>query len=69
MPGVQNLTGEALDQQLRHVADQLGEKFKDRATLSEIAQIVNEEAGRFRTARVTQYIPVLVQHAVQERFQ
>jgi hypothetical protein len=68
MPGVQELTPQALDDQLHRVADQMGRKFGDRAEGGEVESAVYEEAARFRTARVKQYIPVLVQHAVQERF-
>jgi CRISPR/Cas system-associated exonuclease Cas4 (RecB family) len=65
---VQELTSKALDDQLHRVADQLGRKYHDRAESSEVESAVYEEAAHFRDARVKQYIPVLVQHAVQERF-
>jgi CRISPR/Cas system-associated exonuclease Cas4 (RecB family) len=68
MPGVQELTPEALDVHLHRVSDQLQRKFNDRADEREIESAVFEEAQQFRDARVTQFIPVLVQHAVQERF-
>ncbi|MDQ1464931.1 MAG: hypothetical protein QOC73_1872 [Actinomycetota bacterium] len=68
MPGVQELTPEALDAHLHRVADQMQRKFNDRADEREIESAVFEEARQFRGARVTQFIPVLVQHAVQERF-
>jgi hypothetical protein len=67
MPGVQELTPKALDDQLLRVADQLGRKYSDRAPGSEIQSAVFAEAERYRDAHVRQYIPVLVQHAVQER--
>jgi ribosome assembly protein YihI (activator of Der GTPase) len=68
MPGVQELSPKALDDQLHRVADRLGHKYGDRAAGSEIESAVFQEAERYRDARVKQYIPVLVQHAVQERF-
>lgn len=68
MPAVQELTPQALDDQLHRVADQLGRKYSDRAGGPEIQTAVDEEAARYRDAHVKQYIPVLVQHAVQERF-
>jgi hypothetical protein len=67
MPGVQELSPQAMDDQLRRVADRLGHKYGDRAEGPEIQSAVFEEAERYRDARVKQYIPVLVQHAVQER--
>jgi hypothetical protein len=68
MPGVQDLSPQAMDDQLHRVADRLGRKYGDRAVGSEIESAVFEEAERYRDARIKQYIPVLVQHAVQERF-
>ena len=65
---VQELTPQALDDQLHRVADQLGRKYRDRAEGSEVENAVYEEAALFRDAHVKTYIPVLVQHAVQERF-
>ena len=67
MPGVQELTPQAMDDQLHRVAEQLGRKYGDRAAGSDIQSAVFEEAELYRDARVKQYIPVLVQHAVQER--
>jgi hypothetical protein len=67
MPGVQDLSPQAMDDQLHRVADRLGHKYGDRADAPEIQDAVFEEAERYRDARVKQYIPVLVQHAVQER--
>jgi hypothetical protein len=63
----QELRGEVLDQHLDRVADQLTRKFADRSDAREIHDAVYSEARRYREARITQYIPVLVQHAVQER--
>ena len=68
MPGIQELTPQTLDDQLHRVADQMGRKFGDRVTGGEIESAINEEAARYDDAHVKQYIPVLVQHAVQERF-
>jgi hypothetical protein len=68
MPGIQELTPQALDDQLHRVADQMGRKFGDRAAGGEVESAVYEEAARFNDAHVKQYIAVLVQHAVQERF-
>jgi hypothetical protein len=67
MPGVQDLSPQAMDDQLHRVADRLGSKYGDRAGGFEIESAVFAEAERYRDARVKQYIPVLVQHAVQER--
>jgi hypothetical protein len=63
----QELHGEVLDQHLDRVADQLTRKYADRSGAREIHDAVYSEASRYREARITQYIPVLVQHAVQER--
>ena len=68
MPGIQELTPQALDDQLHRVIDQMGRKFGDRVAGAEVESAVFEEAARYRNAHVKQYIPVLVQHAVQERF-
>jgi hypothetical protein len=65
---VQELTPQALDDQLHRVIDSLGRKYSDRAARGEVERAVHEEAELFRDARVKQYVPVLVQHAVQERF-
>ena len=59
--------GEVLQQQLDRVADQLTRKFADRADQVDVHDAVFREASRYQGARVTQYIPVLVQHTVQER--
>jgi hypothetical protein len=61
------LRGEVLDQQLDRVADQLTRKFADRVESGEVRDAVQREADRYQGARVTQYIPVLVQHTVEER--
>ena len=58
---------EVLEQQLDRVADQLTRKYADRADQVEVHDAVFREASRYQGARVTQYIPVLVQHTVQER--
>jgi hypothetical protein len=63
----QELHGEVLEHQLDRVADQLTKKFADRADQGEVHDAVFSEASRYQGARVTQFIPVLVQHAVQER--
>jgi hypothetical protein len=63
----QEARGEVLEQQLNRVADQLTRKFADRADQVEVHDAVFREASRYQGARVTQYIPVLVQHTVQER--
>jgi hypothetical protein len=67
MSGIRT-TQETLDDQLTRVSHQLEDKFSDRAAAAEIAAAVREEAAHFQGAKVTQYVPVLVQHAVQERF-
>ena len=63
----QELRGEVLDKHLDRVADQLSTKYADRTDSREVHEAVFDEATRYRGARVTQFIPVLVQHAVQER--
>jgi hypothetical protein len=63
----QELRGEVLDKHLDRVADQLSTKYADRTDSREVRDAVFDEASRYRGARVTQFIPVLVQHAVQER--
>ncbi len=68
MPGIQELTPQTLDDQLHRVAVQMGRKFGDRVAGAEVETAVFEEAARYHDAPVKQYIPVLVQHAVQERF-
>lgn len=65
---VQELTPQALDDQLHRVVDLLDRKYSDRTTGGEVERAVYEEAALFRDARVKQYVPVLVQHAVQERY-
>ncbi len=67
MSGI-STTKETLQDQLRRVTNQLEDKYRDRADAVEVAAAVSEEAAHFEGAKVTQYIPVLVQHAVQERF-
>jgi hypothetical protein len=67
MPGVQELTPQTLHDQLQRVTLALGRKYGDRASAADIGREVDEEAAHYRDAHVTQYIPVLVQHAVQER--
>jgi hypothetical protein len=68
MTGIQAPSKETLEDQLSRVTHQLEDKYKDRADAVEVAAAVQEEAAHFAGAKVTQYIPVLVQHAVQERF-
>jgi hypothetical protein len=65
---VQELTPQALDDQLHRVIDLLDRKYSDRTAGGEIERAVFQEAELFRDARVKQYVPVLVQHAVQEQF-
>jgi hypothetical protein len=67
MSVAQELSGEVLDRHLDRVADQLTLKYADRTDAEEVHEAVFTEASRYREARVTQFIPVLVQHAVQER--
>ncbi|HEY8728679.1 MAG TPA: hypothetical protein VIL94_03785 [Acidothermaceae bacterium] len=66
-PVSQELRGEVLDKHLDRVADQLTRKYADRTSPNEVHAAVFDEASRYEHARVTQFIPVLVQHAVQER--
>ena len=68
MPGIPPPTKDMLDDQLTRIRRQLQDKYQDRADPTEVAAAVTEEAAHFDHAKVTQYIPVLVQHAVQERF-
>ena len=63
----QQVRGDVLEQQLGRVADQLTRKYADRTDHVEVHDAVFREASRYQGARVTQYIPVLVQHTVQER--
>ena len=63
----QEVRGDVLEQQLGRVADQLTRKYADRTDQIEVHDAVFREASRYQGARVTQYIPVLVQHTVQER--
>lgn len=63
----QELRGEVLEQHLDRVADQLTRKYADRTDPGVVHDEVFREASRYQGARVTQFIPVLVQHAVQER--
>lgn len=63
----QELRGDVLAQQLDRVADQLTRKFADRVDSGEVIDAVRREAGRYQGARVTQFIPVLVQHTIGER--
>lgn len=58
---------DVLEQQLGRVADQLTRKFADRTDQVAVHDAVFREASRYQGARVTQYIPVLVQRTVQER--
>jgi hypothetical protein len=67
MSASQELRGEVLQQHLNRVADQLTSKYADRTDLHEVHDAVFREANQYSEARVTQFIPVLVQHAVQER--
>jgi CRISPR/Cas system-associated exonuclease Cas4 (RecB family) len=64
---VQELTPQALDDQLHRVVDVLDRKYGDRTASGEVQRAVFEEAELFRDATVKQYVPVLVQHAVAER--
>ena len=68
MPPIQRPTTAMIDEQLSRVSRQLGDKYKDRADAAEVDAAVTEEAAHFDGATVIRYIPVLVQHAVQERF-
>ena len=63
----QELRSDVLAQQLDRVADQLTRKFADRVDSGEVIDAVRREARRYQGARVTQFIPVLVQHAIGER--
>ncbi len=67
MPGIRELTETTLDDQLLKIAGQLGRKYHDRIDITDITDAVYEEAAGYRDARVTQYIPVLVEHAVHEQ--
>ena len=67
MLDVQDWTARALNEHLHRVADQLGAKYSDRADDDEVEHAVFDEAAKFADARVTHYIPVLVEHAVEER--
>jgi hypothetical protein len=56
-----------LQRQLDWVAEELTRKFADRADQGEVHDAVFREASRYEGARVTQFIPALVEHAVHER--
>jgi hypothetical protein len=68
MPPIQRPTTAMIDEQLSRVSRQLRDKYKDRADAAEVDAAVTDEAAHFGGATVIRYIPVLVQHAVQERF-
>ena len=67
MPGIQELTRTTLTAQLKRVVNDLHRKYGHRAERARIATAVQQEAARYAHARVTQYVPTLVQHAVDEQ--
>lgn len=68
MPAIERPTAAMIDEELSRVNRRLRDKYKDRVDAAEVAAAVTEEAAHFDGATVIRYIPVLVQHAVQERF-
>ena len=63
----QSVQNQNLDEQLTRVAERLARRYHDRTTASEVHAAVDDEAAHYDDARITQFIPVLVEHAVQER--
>jgi hypothetical protein len=67
MTALQQPTAAAMDADLHRVADRLASRYAGRADIGDIERSVFEEAERYRDARVTKFVPVLVEHAVREQ--
>jgi hypothetical protein len=66
MSGIQ-VAEEVVDLELASVAKTLSVKLADAATPEQVRTAVSEAAANLRPARITRFIPVLVEKRVRER--
>ena len=56
-----------VEQQVAHVADRLVDDFAGQVDDLEVRSLVNQEYSGYSQARVTQFVPVLVDRSVRQR--
>lgn len=56
-----------IEDQVARVADRLATEYADRVPDGEVRDLVRTAYGPLRAARVTQFVPVLVDRSVRER--
>lgn len=56
-----------IDEQVAHVADRLEKEYGDKVGPAVVRGMVDEAYSPFRQARVTQFVPVLVDRSVRQR--
>ena len=56
-----------VEQQVAHVADRLVDDFAGQVDDLEVRSLVRQEYSSYSQARVTQFVPVLVDRSVRQR--
>jgi hypothetical protein len=56
-----------VESQVAKVADRLAVEYADKVPDGVVRELVDDAYGPLRTARVTQFVPVLVDRSVRER--
>ena len=62
-----NAASMPVDAQVAKIADQLAKEFAGRVGDREVRGMVDEAYTPYRNARVTQFVPVLVDRSVRQR--
>lgn len=60
-------SGLPVEEQVAHVADRLAVEYGETVGAGVVRELVDEAYSPFRQARVTQFVPVLVDRSVRQR--
>lgn len=60
-------SGMPVEEQVAHVADRLAVEYADTVGAGVVRELVDQAYSPFRQARVTQFVPVLVDRSVRQR--
>jgi hypothetical protein len=61
------IDGAPVEEQVARVADRLSAEYGDRVAPGVVRELVDQEFSPYRQARVTQFVPVLVDRSVRRR--
>lgn len=64
---VAGTSGMPVEEQVAHVADRLAVEYGETVGAGVVRELVDEAYSPYRQARVTQFVPVLVDRSVRQR--